>query len=239
MSRNLTVDLGGGAKLEMVLIPAGEFMMGSRVSDKEALDDEYPRHRVRITKPFYLGKYPVTQEQWCGVMGDLPQEHWYSVMEPKNPVEYASWDDCQEFVKELNAKAGGGRFTLPTEAQWEYACRAGSKTRYCFGDDAAGLWEYGWYAGHGTHPVGEKKPNAWGLYDMHGNVSEWCADWDGDYAEGAVDDPTGPSDGSLRVSRGGSWFCTAWRCRSAYRDWFDPRNRARFLGFRLALVPSS
>ena len=129
-----------GRKLEMVLIPAGEFMMGSPDSDKDAAADEKPQHRVRITKPFYLGKYPVTQEQWKAVMGSNPS-HFKG---PKNPVEQVSWDDCQQFLKRLNEKAGAaGKFQLPTEAQWEYACRAGSTTRYCFGDDESGLGEYG------------------------------------------------------------------------------------------------
>ena len=125
------MDLGGGVKLEMVLIPAGEFMMGSPDSDKDACGGEKPQHRVRITKPFYLGKYLVTQEQWEAVMGNNPS-HFKG---PKNPVEKVSWEDCQQFLGKLNAKSrpGGGKFQLPTEAQWEYACRAGSTTLYCFG----------------------------------------------------------------------------------------------------------
>ena len=131
--KELTVDLGKGVKLEMVLIPAGEFLMGSPDSDKDAQSWEKPQHRVRITKPFYLGKYLVTQEQWEAVMGNNPSQF----KGPKNPVEQVSWDDCQKFLGKLNAKsaARAGKFVLPTEAQWEYACRAGSKTRYCFGDD--------------------------------------------------------------------------------------------------------
>ncbi len=169
----ISVELGGGVKMEMVLIPAGEFLMGSPESDKDASTDEKPQHRVRITRPFYLGKYLVTQEQWIAVMGSNP-----SLFKGiKNPVEMVSWDDCQQFLAKLNAKSGpgGGRFQLPNEAQWEYACRAGSTTRYCFGDDASGLRDYAWYSANSrdtTHPVGEKKPNAWGLYDMHGNVCE-------------------------------------------------------------------
>jgi len=171
--KELVVDLGGGVKLEMVLIPAGEFLMGSPDSDKDAFDYEKPRHRVRITKPFYLGKYLVTQEQWQAVMGNNPS---YFAGRRKNPVEQVSWDDCQKFLGKLNGKfgEGRGRFQLPTEAQWEYACRAGSRTRFCFGDGEDNLGEYAWFGNNsgieGTHPVGKKKPNAWGLYDIHGNV---------------------------------------------------------------------
>ena len=163
---------------------------------------------MRITKPFYLGKYLVTQEQWEAVMGNNPS-HFKG---PKNPVEQVSWDDCQQFLEQAQreGRPRGGKFQLPTEAQWEYACRAGSTTRYCFGDDESELGEYAWYdanSGSKTHPVGEKKPNAWGLYDMHGNVWEWCQDWydGGYYANSPTDDPTGPATGSDRVFRGGGW----------------------------------
>jgi formylglycine-generating enzyme required for sulfatase activity len=235
--KEATVDLGNGMKLEMVLIPAGEFMMGSPDSDKDAFKWEKPQHRVRIIKPFYLGKYLITQEQWEAVMGNNPR----CFKGPKNPVEQVSWDDCQKFLKRLNDKVGGGKFVLPTEAQWEYACRAGSKTRYCFGDDEKQLGEYAWYeknSGDTTHPVGEKKPNAWGLYDMHGNVWEWCQDWwkDGYYKESPVDDPTGPTGGSDRVFRGGCWNIPAGGCRSAYRAYYAPGGRDINLGLRVSRV---
>ena len=238
--KELTVDLGKGVKLEIVLIPAGEFLMGSPDSDK---DDawEKPQHRVRITKPFYLGKYLVTQEQWEAVMGNNPS-HFKG---PKNPVEMVSWDDCQQFVGKLNAKsaAGGGKFQLPNDAQWEYACRAGSKTKYCFGDDETRLGDYAWYdknSGNTAHPVGEKKPNAWGLYDMHGNVWEWCQDWwqEGYYKELPVDDPTGAATGSYRVRRGGGWDYPAGYCRSASRGGFLPGGRIYYLGLRVSRVPA-
>jgi hypothetical protein len=155
-------------------------------------------------------------------------------------VETASWNDCQEFIKKLNAKGGGGKFSLPSEAQWEYACRSGSKTKYYFGDDELQLGEYAWYEANSdrtTHPVGEKKPNAWGLYDMYGNVFEWCQDWwRRDYKESPVDDPTGPTGGSLRVDRGGAWHSPAWFCRSAHRYCGDVLGSLD-LGLRVCYVP--
>jgi formylglycine-generating enzyme required for sulfatase activity len=238
-SKTLAVDLGGGMKMELVLIPAGEFMMGSPDSDNYAIEDEKPQHRVRITKPFYLGKYLVTQEQWRAVMGNNPSRF----KSPKNPVEEVSWDDCQKFLKKLNEKAAGGKFSLPTEAQYEYACRAGSTTRYGFGHDEASLVEYAWYganAGGKTHPVGEKKPNAWGLYDMQGNTWKWCADWyDKDYdAHTPTDDPSGPATGSCRVLRGGGWHSPARRCRSAYRLYYGPGGGDDDISLRVAWVPA-
>jgi hypothetical protein len=166
---------------------------------------------------------------------------------PKNPVEQVSWHDCQAFLDKLNEKQpiAGVKFGLPTEAQWEYACRAGSATRYCFGDDEKGLGDYAWHddgkSGRQTHPVGEKKPNAWGLYDMPGNVYEWCADWYdvGYYAKSSPDDPPGPVSGSDRVFRGGGWSILALGCRSAGRGSLGPGNRTPFLGFRVSsLLPA-
>ncbi len=242
-------DLGNGVKLEMVLIPAGEFLMGSPDSDTNAQSDEKPQHRVRITKPFYLGKYLVTQEQWEAIMGGNPSQFKGA----KNPVEAVSWDDCQVFLGRLNEKfhrphpdplpAGEGEFRLPTEAQWEYACRAGSTTYWHFGNSDLVLGEYAWYGNNSeskTHPVGEKKPNAWGLYDMNGNVWEWCQDWYGAYGAEVVTDPGGPATGSDRVYRGGSWYAPAWSCRSAYRyNDFAPGLRYFILGFRVSLVASA
>jgi formylglycine-generating enzyme required for sulfatase activity len=241
--KDLTLDLGGGVKLELVLIPAGEFLMGSPNSDKDAEDNEKPQHRVRITKPFYLGKYPVTLEQWIAVMGnDL--NHFKFL---KFPVEHVNWDDCQAFLRQLNVKFGAGRgtFQLPTEAQWEYACRAGSTTRFSFGDDAAKLGDYAWYSVNcvTTQAVGTRKPNAWGLYDMHGNVCQWCADWydKAYYAGSPSDDPPGPAKGLSRVARGGSWHnWGSWHpkekeCRSAYRSYNLPGFRFNYVGFRVCL----
>jgi formylglycine-generating enzyme required for sulfatase activity len=237
--RELAVDLGGGVRLEMVLIPAGEFLMGSPDSDKDAAPSEKPQHRVRITRPFWMGKYLVTQEQWEAVMGDNPS----CFKDPRNPVEGVSWDDCRKFLEKLNEKSRSGRekFALPSEAQWEYACRAGSTTRYCFGDDASELGKYAWYDENSddrTHPVGGKKPNAWGLYDMHGNVWEWCQDWyaGGYYVSAPTDDPAGPKTGLNHVYRGGYWDYDAKRCRSAERFYVMPGIQCRDLGFRVARV---
>jgi formylglycine-generating enzyme required for sulfatase activity len=236
--KELAVDLGGGVKMELVLIPAGEFLMGSPDSDENANPAEKPQHQVRITKPFYLGKYLVTQEQWEAVMGGNPS-HFKG---PKNPVEQFSWDDCRQFFDKLNTKVGGGKFQLPSEALWEYACRAGSKTKYCFGDDASKLGEYAWYdenSGNKTHPVGEKKPNAWGLYDMYGNVWEWCRQWNGGgyYAPSPTGDPMGAPGAPIRVIRGGSCYSPACDCRSATHDFGFP-GPSNNLGLRVSLVPA-
>ena len=196
---------------------------------------------MRITKPFYLGKYLVTQEQWEAVMGNNPS----NFKGPKNPVEEVSWDDCQQFLDKLNDKIGPAEASsqLPSEAQWEYACRAGSTTRYCFGDDESGLGEYAWYDGNSggkTHPVGEKKPNAWGLYDMHGNVWEWCQDWydGGYYAKSPTDDPTGPATGSNRVNRGGCWFSACQALPVGDPRPHGPGDRGCNLGLRVSRVPA-
>ena len=178
----------------------------------------------------------VTQEQYQKVMGTNPSQF----KGPQNPVEKVSWADAVEFCGKLSAmpaeKTAGHVYRLPTEAEWEYACRSGTTTAYGFGDDASRLGDYGWFDGNSdssTHPVGEKKPNAWGLYDMHGNVWEWCQDWYGDYPSGSTTDPTGPSSGSFRVDRGGSWCSSAGYCRSAYRYRNAPESRGNFLGFRV------
>jgi hypothetical protein len=245
--KELTVDLGGGIKLEMVLIPAGGFLMGSPDLEEDARTDEKPQHRVRITKPFYLGKYLLTQEQWEAVMGNNPNHF----KRPKNSVEKISWDDCQQFLKKLNKRfrpahsnpllEGEWEFRLPSEAQWEYACRAGSTTRYCFGNHESTLGQYAWYdanSGEATHAAGEKKPNAWGLYDMHGSLWEWCQDWyeEGYYAKSPTDDPMGPTRGSDRVARGGYWCDPATNCRSSNRYGRRPGLRCLDQGFRVSLV---
>jgi len=237
--KEITFDLAGGVTLEMVLIPAGSFLMGSPDSDSRAHPSEKPQRHVRITRPFYLGKHEVTQEQWEAVMGYNPSRF----TGPKNPVEQVSWEDCQGFLEKLEVTLGaaGAKFRLPTSAEWECACRAGSTSRYSFGDDEANLGDYAWHSGNTggkTHPVGRKKPNAWGLYDMHGNVWEWCADWyaGDDRSQRPVEDPIGPSSGSGRVLRGGSWFNDASYCRSAFHGLRSPTFRNSSYGFRVACV---
>src|SRR5712691_1367091 len=175
--------------MEFVLIPAGEFMMSSNSGNS----NEKPVHQVRISTPFYLGQYEVTQGQWQTVRGQNPSRLKGDAM---LPVESVSWEEVQEFLRRLNAREGGPKYRLPTEAEWEYAARAGTTTAYSFGDSERQLGEYAWYfdnAGNKTHPVGQKKPNAWDLYDMQGNVWEWVQDWymEGTYTSAAVTDPQG------------------------------------------------
>ena len=221
--------------IEFVLIPAGTFQMGS----DHGYDDEKPVHTVRLSRPFYLGMYPVTQRQWEAVMGSNPSCFQGS----ERPVEQVSWDKVQEFIRSLNTHEGRALYRLPTEAEWEYAARAGATGDYCFGDDVTQLAQYAWYADNAegtTHPVGQLQPNAWGLYDMYGNVWEWVQDWydSQEYAKRAatgtaVVDPAGPAMGSYRVDRGGSWGAAARRCRSALRRGSAPGFRDGSLGFRL------
>ena len=228
-----TVDLGGGVKLELVWCPPGTFTMGSLMAER----------RVTLTKGFWVGKYEVTQRQWQAVMGKNPSRSKNAV--PDAPVDSVSWDDCQTFLKKLNARLAGKlpeecTYRLPTEAEWEYAARGGalSKGFTYSGSDNAG--EVAWYDDNSdgkTHPVGEKKPNELGLFDMSGNVWEWCQDWYGDYLLGAVTDPTGPRTGQFRVCRGGGWNFIARFCRSAYCFSCTPAYSYYFLGLRVALAP--
>lgn len=232
--RTIVLDVGGGVQMELVLIPPGSFFMG----DDKGEDDEKPVHKVTITRPFYLGKDLVTQEQWQAVMGSgNPSSH----KGPKNPVESIDWLTCQKFIEKLNTKpqTTSGRFRLPTEAEWEYACRAGSTTRYSFGDSEADLGQYAWFSGNSaeqSHPGGLKKPNAWGLYDMHGNLWQWCADWyGGDYYQiSPGNDPGGPQSGRQRVQRGGSWLFGPEFCRSAARSIGRPTGSYTVVGLRVA-----
>lgn len=223
--------------MEFVSIPAGTFMMGSPGSEANRKLNER-QHRVSLTKGFWLGKYEVTQGEWREVMGSNPSE--FSNCGSNCPVEKVSCSEVQEFIRWLNQRDSLNLYRLPTEAEWEYAARAGSTTAYCFGNDAGRFGEYGWYRGNSgsrTHPVGQKKPNNWGLYDMHGNVWEWVEDWLGVYPGGSVTDPKGPSSGWIRLSRGGGWGNYAWYCRSAYRLLNDPGLRGRAFGFRLLRTP--
>jgi formylglycine-generating enzyme required for sulfatase activity len=216
--------------MEFVLIPAGEFMMGSNYYEP----DERPVHKVVISKPFYLGKYEVTQAQWLEVMGTNPS-HFKGDL--TRPVERVSWYMVQDFIRLLNAKEGHTKYRLPTEAEWEYAARAGSTTQYSFGDDEGLLEQYAWYNrndGGTTHPVGQLKPNAWGLYDLHGNVWEWVQDWRGPYILGTVIDPQGPVTGEAKGYRGGGWGYGGGRCRSADRSYDAPNYVYGTHGFRLA-----
>jgi len=256
------IDLGKDVKLEMVLIPAGKFKMGftkKELADlkvgfqeelkkelkkelgKEELDDvdlimsfQGKQHEVTLTKPFYMGKHEVTQEQWEAVMGNNPSTRTKGA---KLPVTDVSWEECQEFIKKLNAKTDGG-YRLPTESEWEYACRAGTSTAYSFGDKItpkdANYWD-----SKIRKPVvvGSYKPNAFGLYDMHGNVWEWCENWYGDYPAGAVTDPKGPATGKYRVLRGGSFLSYVSKDRSSFRNDLTPSYRFSDFGFRLARTP--
>ena len=249
--------------MKLVLIPAGEFLMGSPESDTDATAREKPQHRVRVTRPFCLGATEVTQGQYQAVTGANPSHFKGS---EDLPVETVSWLDAIDYCNALSRKEGltpfyrvqgetvevpdwnGTAYRLPTEVEWEYACRAGSTTRYSFGDDAAGLGAFAWYIGNSrtsnvrqSQPVGQKRPNAWGLYDMHGNVQEWC--WDGYEADyysknPPAADPLGTSQAASRVYRGGCWRLSPQICRSACRQGQAPGNRFTLLGFRVARVQS-
>jgi formylglycine-generating enzyme required for sulfatase activity len=232
-SKNLTLDLGKGVTMKLVLIPAGKFMMGSPGKENGHRREEDPQRVVTISKPFYMGVTEVTQAQYEAVTGKTPSRF----KGPDNPVETVSWDEAMAFCKAISDKTGR-TVRLPTEAEWEYACRAGTTTAYYFGDDASKLSDYAWNrptCGPKTHPVGQKKPNAFGVYDMYGNVQEWCSDWYGSYSDAKSTDPTGPTSGTERVPRGGSWFNDAPFCRSATRGTKPPDLRTNFIGFRVAV----
>ena len=237
--------------MKLTSIPAGKFLMGNAVSD-DWLQYEGPQHRVRITRPFHLGVHEVTRKEWTEVMGTTPWKGLAGVKErDRYPATYVNWDDATAFCRKLTEKeraAGrlkvGESYRLPTEAEWEYACRAGSLTRYQFGDGEGSLGECAWYHANTklvgeayAHEVGLKRANDWGLFDMHGNAWEWCADRSGEhyYRESPVADPQGPSEGLFRVVRGGSWFAFASFCRSAYRFFAAQEIRFYRTGFRVAL----
>ena len=233
------VPLTNSIGMKLRLIPAGTFTMG----DADGPREEKPPHQVTLTRPFYIGVYEVTNAQYKRVMAKIPSEQKHD----GRPVEQVSWQDAMEFCEKLSQlpeeRKVGRVYRLPTEAEWEYACRAGTTTKYSFGDVDSQLGYYGWFSGNAdeqTHPVGLKKPNGWGLYDMHGNVWEWCNDFYGYYPDGAVTDPQGLLSGSGRVLRGGSCRSSARHGRSAYRDWNVTSRRGSLFGFRLAMsLPGS
>jgi formylglycine-generating enzyme required for sulfatase activity len=258
-----------GIEMKMRLVPAGTFTMGSPKEEADRREDE-ARHEVTITRPLYVGVYEVRQKEYYDIMlpgfdhaswqfwrGPLHVGAAYNYrdwqggeggkLRPNYPMECVTWHKAVEFCKKITAqeeKAGrlpeGYVYRLPTEAEWEYACRAGSKTRFCFGDADGSLAEYAWCRGTGgTHPVAQKKPNAWGLYDMHGNVWEWCSDWLGTYAAGRAVDPQGTASGSQRVLRGGAWGDEPKYCRSAHRRSNVPDHRDHFDGFRVVVSVSA
>ena len=225
--------------MEMLWVKPGTFEMGSPSSEEDREDDE-TLHAVTLTQGFHLGKHEVTQSQWEKVMGSNPSKYKGA----NRPVEQVSWMDVTTFCTKLTASeraAGrlpaGMTYQLPTEAQWEYACRAGTKTAFSFGDGLTSA-PANISAGRGeTTDVGKYAANPWGFHDMHGNVHEWCTDWYGDYPTGAVSDPVGPADGSYRIMRGGSWNLTGYSARSALRLSPEPAYSNSSMGFRLSLRP--
>jgi formylglycine-generating enzyme required for sulfatase activity len=244
--------------MKLALIPAGHFLMGStraniarvqRESMTNGYDNEGPRHEVTIKKAFYLGVYPVTQGQYRKVMGTNPS--WFAASgggkddvagryTDDYPVEMVSWKNAKDFCAALGKKEGK-TYRLPTEAEWEFACRAGTTTDFNTGDGAASLDRAGWHRGNSdgtTRRVGQLAPNAWGLYDMHGNVCQWCEDWfDADtYMESARVDPVGPHIGECKVLRGGSFIVVSWGCRSRARAYGRHDNRDTDCGFRVVMV---
>jgi formylglycine-generating enzyme required for sulfatase activity len=223
--KELVLDLGGGQTMKLVSIPAGKFMMG-----------EKEKHEVTLTKTLYMGATLVTQAQYEAIMGMNPSRF----KGPTNPVESISWDDAVNFCKKLEGKVRQ-TVRLPTEAEWEYACRAGTATMFSFGDDEAALDDYGWHLGNAggtTHPVATKKPNAWGLYDMHGNVWQWCSDLHGDYPSTPQTDPQGARDGPYRIVRGGGCLYRPVQCRSGNRAFYAGVDREILCGFRV-VVPGA
>lgn len=226
--------LAEGIEMHFVWMKPGKFQMGS-----ERGDEDGPVHWVTISKGFWMQTTEVTQAQWEAVMGTNPSQY---KGDANRPVERVTWRDCQEFFAELTSRykqqLGGLKVDFPTEAEWEYACRAGSEGKWCFGDDEAKVGEYAWYdqnSGDKPHPAGQKKPNAWGLYDMHGNVWEWCSDWYGPYAAQHVTDPQGPVSGRHRSVRGGWWNGNAEDLQSARRSAVNPTVIANWMGVRATL----
>ncbi len=218
----------------MVKVEGGTFMMGAtKEQGKDAESDEKPAHQVTLGD-YHIGKYEVTQAEWEAVMGKNPVKYDKG---DNRPVQNVSWEDCRKFIKKLNSLTGL-QFSLPTEAQWEYAARGGNKSRgYKYsGSNELGAVAWCNKSGGETHPVGQKQANELGLYDMSGNVWEWCSDWKGSYSSGSQTNPKGAASGSVRVSRGGSYFNEARRCRVSYRSYDAPGHRNRNLGLRLVVA---
>ncbi len=232
-SKNRIVQVGN-VRFEMVYVEGGTFQMGATEEQGEdAFDREKPVHRVTLSS-YLIGKHEVTQGLWEEVMGSNPS---YNKQGGDYPVECVSWDDCQEFIEKLNARTGM-EFRLPTEAEWEYSARGGNRSKGYKYAGSNNLDEVGWYGDNSdehTHPVGRKKPNELGLYDMSGNVFEWCQDWYGDYSSEAQTNPTGLQSGRYRVLRGGGYWIDARYCRVSYRDSYDPGRRHGYCGLRLVL----
>jgi formylglycine-generating enzyme required for sulfatase activity len=235
-------EITNSVGMKLVLIPKGMYMMGFEEGGDKT------KHEVTISKDYYLGVTEVTQGQYEKVMGTNPsyfQGDKIKGSSSNHPVEQVSWEDAIEFCKKISElpeeKKAGRVYRLPTEAEWEYACRAGSKTAYSFGESLESLGDYAWFSGNSnqTNPVGEKKANAWGLYDMHGNVLEWCSDSFGDYPQWAFTDPVRRAMGSDRGFRGGSWSHNAAECRSAHRISNFSKILRNYGGFRVALSSSS
>ncbi len=228
-----TIKIDDATGMKLAYVPGGCFMMGSPPNEEGREDDEGPVHKVCVDD-FWMGQYEVTQGQWEKVMDVNPSKFKKG---GNYPVENVFWDDAQEFIKKLNNHSGKS-YRLPTEAEWEYACRAGGSSRYCGGDDLDAVAWYDKNSGGSTHPVGGKHENGFSLHDMSGNVWEWCADrYDsGYYASSPQSNPVGPDSGSNRVIRGGCWGNSPWGVRAANRDWLTPDSRDSFLGFRLVLL---
>jgi formylglycine-generating enzyme required for sulfatase activity len=231
----VVVDLGAGITMKMALIRPGGFDMGSPRNETDREQSE-TRHRVQIRKPYFMEIVPVTQVQWKAVTQTNPS----SFVGDDLPVDSVSWTDAVTFCKNLSAREGMV-LRLPTEAEWEYACRAGTSTPYSFGEDSTELRNHAWFSensGGSTHSVGTKQPNAWGLYDMEGNVWQWCSDFGGDYSERELIDPMGPPNGDTHVLRGGSWGDVAKACRAACRFGATPGYVGHNIGFRVVLDAS-
>jgi len=227
--------------MKLLLIPAGTFTMGSPASQKDGEIIIETQHQVTLTKSFYMGRTEVTQGQWKKVMGTEPWKGEGVQEGDDYPAVYVSWDDAVDFCKKLSAMEGKV-YRLPTEAEWEYACRGGTKTAFSFGNDEAELGKYAWFRGNADaigedykHRVAQKLPNPFGLHDMHGNVFEWCSDWYGDYPSTPLTDPRGPSSGDNRVLRGGSWVNVPNDVRCAFRRYDPPKCRYHLYGFRLVM----